>query len=360
VATSAAVRVAPERGDLCDHALEVRLMSAHMAPFPLKNAISKRPIAESGIICMAYIGAAGSDGRRTRAARRLWLDASRDTEDAVDTSETADGARHERIFLVVSTPRPAKAKPSEKARMWRLVPWDPANPLALFVHDLSVDYFSPKPINKIRRAMRRAGEDLIMVSEAEAAKLRFPDMHPCKNVVYTGHPADPGCYIPLSDFHVCLFRLKVAEALELFRCLGAETIEVACIEGWDQIASVRLSSVFPADVDVHVDMPISVEHGSGYSILATMRFPHPAQPPSIPPRLTWLHDWDGVIQARLKGGLSDFSICVESENDYGINAGLLASLSISGVGGSVSFTEHRYTVWRLRGTFADWHPATEQ
>ena len=104
---------------------------------------------------------------------------------------------------------------------------------------LAVDLFNA------RREMRQGGETLLPVSSIEAAQLQFPVGHPRGKVAYIGHPIDPPVYIPVADFHRFLFEHKVAEALRLIRFLGAVTVEVVRVEGWDQSIGVELGVTLP-------------------------------------------------------------------------------------------------------------------
>lgn len=201
-----------------------------------------------------------------------------------------------------------------------------------------------------RRLMRRSGENLVTVSFDDAAQLRFPLGHPRRNVVYVAHPVDPPVYIPVADFHRFLFEHKVAEALRLIRSLGAVTVEVVRVEGWDRTAGIGLG----AAGQFGVGAAASQERGSGYSVLSTMRL-NPTLSPSVPADLVWLpHEplWQEVAQARLEAGLDSFVVDVRSTDDYGVNAGLKALVANAGLEVGGSFVEHRNTVWRLQGTFS--------
>ena len=146
---------------------------------------------------------------------------------------------------------------------------------------LAVDLFNA------RREMRQGGETLLPVSSIEAAQLQFPVGHPRGKVAYIGHPIDPPVYIPVADFHRFLFEHKVAEALRLIRFLGAVTVEVVRVEGWDQSIGVELRVTLPDVSQANVGASASRERASGRSVLSTMRL-KPTQSPSVPPSLVWL------------------------------------------------------------------------
>ena len=195
---------------------------------------------------------------------------------------------------------------------------------------------------------------MIPVSSIEAAQLRFPVGHPRGKVAYIGHPIDPPVYIPVADFHRFLFEHKVAEALRLIRCLGAVTIEVVRVEGWDQSMGVGLGVTLPDFSHADVGASASHERATGRSVLSTMRL-KPTQSPAVPPGLVWLpHEplWQEVAQARLESGLDSFVLDVRAADDYGVNAGLKALVAKAGLEAGGAFVEHRNTVWRLQGTFS--------
>jgi hypothetical protein len=207
---------------------------------------------------------------------------------------------------------------------------------------------------KARREMRQGGENLIPVSSADAAELRFPVGHPRPKVAYIGHPIDPPVYIPVADFHRFLFEHKVAEALRLIRSLGAVTVDVLHIEGWDQSVGVEVGVPIPQAHSAEVGASAGRERAGSRSVLSTMRL-RPVRSPSVPADVVWLpHEplWQEVAQARLESGLDSFVIDVRSTDDYGVNAGLKALVAKAGLEAGGAFVEHRNTIWRLEGTFS--------
>lgn len=216
-------------------------------------------------------------------------------------------------------------------------------------------------IVEARQKMREAGEELVAVSWSDAEALRFPVGHPRKNVVYIGHPIDPPAYIPVADFHRFLFEHKVAEAQRLIRSLGALTVDVIRVEGWDQSSGVNLGVSVPTPPGApSVDVGVSAgrKASTGRTVLATMKL-KPTRSPYIPDGLVWLpHEplWQEVAQARLESGLDSFVIDVRSTDDYGVNAELKVLVAKTGLQAGGEFVEHRDTVWRLQGTFAPLPP----
>jgi hypothetical protein len=207
---------------------------------------------------------------------------------------------------------------------------------------------------KARSKMQEAGEDLLAVSSEVADQLRFPVGHPRKKVAYIGHPVDPPVYIPVADFHRLLFEHKVAEALRLIRSLGATSIEVSSVEGWDQSLGINIGANVPAAESVDVGVSASRTSAKGRVVLSTMKL-SPTQAPTLPPDLAWLpHEplWQEIARARLESDLDSFTLDVRSTDDYGVNAGLKALVAKAGLEAGGSYVEHRNTIWRLRGTFS--------
>lgn len=206
------------------------------------------------------------------------------------------------------------------------------------------------------KSFKDDGELIYPISMEQARGLRFPPGHPRKNVVYIGHPVDDGSYIPTADFHRFLFEHKVAEAQRLLRSLGAHTISVIHIEGWDRNAAAKLGLGLPANVsgaDVEVGVDASRTDKTNHQILATMKLT-PTGEPRIPENLVWTpHEplWAEVADARMESGLEEFVIDVRSTDDFGVNAGLKALIKKTGLEAGGQFVEHTNTVWRLEGVF---------
>lgn len=237
-----------------------------------------------------------------------------------------------------------------------------ALPMGVAVASGAIGIFAaPLAIRLATAAMKKMVEQsssvkgrLLVITNSEAADLRFPVGHPRKKVVYVGHPTDPVTYIPMAYFHIFLFEHKVAEALRLMRSLGADSVDVIRVEGWDRNAGIALSAPVPGAEQVQVGASASSERGQGYSVMTRMRL-KPQGSPCVPDNLVWLpHEplWQEVVDARLTAGLRSFVLDVRSFDDYGVNASLKALVAKSGLEVGGSFVEHRSTVWRMEGTFA--------
>jgi hypothetical protein len=106
------------------------------------------------------------------------------------------------------------------------------------------------------------------VSSAAAGQLSFPVGHPRKKVAYIVHPVEPRVYIPVTDFHRFLFEHKVAETLRIIRSLGAVTIEVSRVEGWDQSIGVNLGVAIPGAAPIDAGASANRERGKGRLLAA--------------------------------------------------------------------------------------------
>ena len=204
---------------------------------------------------------------------------------------------------------------------------------------------------------RRARSErlLVKLDHAQAASLTFPPGHPRVKVVYTGHPTAWRVYVPMADFHRFLFEHKVAEAQRLLRSLGAQTITVERVQGWDQSVGVSASAGVPAADAASLKASGGRIIGHEQSVLATMQL-NPTHRPHVPSDLVWMsHEplWQEIADARISSGLRSFTLDVRSTDDYGINASLKASVTKAGFDVGGEFKEHTSTIWRMAGTFGD-------
>jgi hypothetical protein len=274
----------------------------------------------------------------------------------VEQPSIVDLPYDERRIIVVTDKVPAPARQSREA------PWDIGvatlgrlgGTLGLSV---AAGATAALLIADAVKAFRAHGETIYPITPESACGLRFPPGHARRNVVYVGHPVDAGSYIPAADFHRFLFQHKVAEALRLVRSLGAKTIEVRHVEGWDRQAAARLGLGLPqsagaADVEMGVDASRTAK--AGHQILTTMTL-LPSREPQIPDDLVWTpHEplWAEVAAARLEDGLDEFVIDVRSTDDFGVNASLKVLIGKTKLDAGGKFVEHQDTTWRLQGTFS--------
>lgn len=177
-------------------------------------------------------------------------------------------------------------------------------------------------VDWIEERTRRAateGVTIRSVTRADIQGLLFPPGHPRRKVVYVGHPFLKQQYMPFAAFHRALFEQKVIEAMELLAGLGATSIKIRQVAGTEASASIAASLGVPvqgATVDVGRRRSESGE------ILASATLA-PTQAPRVPHDLIWYpHErfWQGVTRMRLENGLEAYSLEVNYDEDYGINA----------------------------------------
>jgi hypothetical protein len=199
---------------------------------------------------------------------------------------------------------------------------------------------------------RENGVPVLPVSRTQSGELSFPLGHPLERVVYIGHPALPGVYYTLADFHRRVFEHKVSEAVLLLMSLGATSIRAEHVSGWSQDFSAKLSLPV-SGTEAKISGEAGKRDNSSNSILFVATLTGSGLP-SLPEDLIWYrHEptWQTVAQGRLKHGLRDFTLSVTYADDFGVNLGVKASVASSGLELGGKFEGHESTVWKLTGQF---------
>jgi hypothetical protein len=203
---------------------------------------------------------------------------------------------------------------------------------------------------------REEGASVLPVGKTAAKQISFPPGHPRDNIIYVGHPAKPSLYFTMADFHRVVFEHKFCEAVELLMSLGATGIRVEHVAGWSKEFSARIS-VPLGDVGETSAGELSVKKATSQSLLYEANLA--GVDPSLPDDLVWFHHeptWQSIANGRLKYGLSDFSMSVSYQDDFGINAGLKIALAKTGLDVGGKFEDHQSTIWRLEGDFRGTKP----
>ena len=116
--------------------------------------------------------------------------------------------------------------------------------------------------------------------------------------------------------------------------------------------SVRLSSPIPsANGEAKFNASKSKANSSTLLFEATL---NNKQSPSIPTDLVWyIHEptWQTVAKGRMQFGLSKFSLTVNYEDDFGVNAGLKLRVQKAGLDVGGAFEDHLATTWKIHGKF---------
>lgn len=198
---------------------------------------------------------------------------------------------------------------------------------------------------------RANGLDALQIKNSEAQELYFPPAHPRVGVLYVAHPGEPNVYYTVASFHRVAFEHKFAEAIDLLMSLGATKITVEHVSGWDSKFASTLSVSLPS-------APSSASAGSNSRSNTTLLF-EASLPENksrfLPPNLVWYpHEptWKSIANGRLVHGLNEFSLTVNYQDDFGVNAGLKGVATKAGLDLGGSFENHVATSWKLFGTFA--------
>lgn len=205
-------------------------------------------------------------------------------------------------------------------------------------------------INAWARA-RESGLNVLQIGRTEAQALRFPPGHPREQTLYVAHPALPSVYYTTAAFHRMAFEHKFAEAILLLMSLGASKITVEHVRGWSREFSAKISAPLP-EIDVAASAGHSAQSGSSLLFEATLNNKHV---PSIPSDLVWFsHEstWQAVANGRMQFGLSQFSLTVNYEDDFGVNAGLKVRVQKAGLDLGGTFEDHTATTWKIYGEFS--------
>ena len=198
---------------------------------------------------------------------------------------------------------------------------------------------------------RANGVDALQIKVSEAQHLHFPPAHPRINVLYVAHPGEPNVYYTVASFHRVAFEHKFAEAVNLLMSLGANKITVEHVSGWDRKFASTISVPLPSG-------PSSTSVGLGSEGSSKLLF-EACLPNNksklLPTGLVWYpHEptWKSIANGRLIHGLNEFSLTVNYQDDFGVNAGLKVVASKAGLDLGGSFENHESTSWKLFGTFA--------
>lgn len=198
---------------------------------------------------------------------------------------------------------------------------------------------------------RESGLNVLQIGRTEAQALRFPPGHPREQTLYVAHPALPSVYYTTAAFHRMAFEHKFAEAILLLMSLGARKITVEHVRGWSREFSAKISTPLP-EIDATASAGHSAKSGSSLLFEATLNNKHV---PSIPSDLVWFsHEptWQAVANGRMQFGLSQFSLTVNYEDDFGVNAGLKVRVQKAGLDLGGTFEDHTATTWKIYGVFA--------
>lgn len=204
---------------------------------------------------------------------------------------------------------------------------------------------------EIRRAQARLqgqGRNVVFVTSAATATLRFPRGEPVFGTLYAGHPTRPAEYFPVNSFHADVFDTKVAEAINLLHCLGAFSVSVQHVRGWTRGANFEVGGT---------RLPLKflgkAARGGSKSITFDGEYA-PTTAPALPQDLSWYDReplWRALAEGRLRSGMTRFQLDVRYDQDFGIDLSLVDSAEGLGLRLGGEFKAQRETVWRMTGHF---------
>ena len=205
--------------------------------------------------------------------------------------------------------------------------------------------------SKIQRAyenLRGQGRNVVFVTHAATATLRFPRGEPVFGTLYAGHPTRPAEYFPVNSFHGDVFDTKVAEAINLLHCLGAFSVSVQHIRGWTRGANFEVGGP---------RLPFNILGRAARSGSKSITFDGeyaPTTAPALPEDLSWYDReplWRALAEGRLRSGMTRFQLDVRYDQDFGIDLSLVDSAEKLGLRLGGAFKAQRETVWRMTGHF---------
>jgi hypothetical protein len=194
---------------------------------------------------------------------------------------------------------------------------------------------------------------LIFVDQDITELLSFPPGHPQRNVVYVGHPFVPRVYFPINKFHPSIVDDKAAESLSLLTELGASDITIELLRGHVRFGKAMFLKADPLE-STQVGGEVRAEEGHHVVFRAKLN-PRGRPKPDLK-NLAWLpHEpyWQELARARMKGGLTDFSLKVDHSDDFGVNAALKQRILKIKLDLGGEFQSHERTTFQIEGRFPE-------
>jgi hypothetical protein len=201
---------------------------------------------------------------------------------------------------------------------------------------------------------QESGLNVVPVGQTQAAKLSFPPGHPREQTLYVAHPALPNVYYTMATFHRMAFEHKFSEAILLLMSLGASKIRVEHVKGWSREFSAKVAGAIP-QADLKANIEKNTSNASALLFEATLK---KAAQPAIPDSLVWYpHEptWQTIARGRMEHGLDQFSLTVNYEDDFSINAGAKLKVQKAGLELGGTFEDHTATTWKISGEFSPTH-----
>lgn len=187
--------------------------------------------------------------------------------------------------------------------------------------------------------------------EFKQANLTIPG-HIKLRTLYVIHPKAPLHYLPAASFHRMAFEQKFAEAWRLLMALGATSLVVEHEHGWSREVVGKVDVPVPEE-KATVGLTTKGNAGARSKVLFEASFTSSGSP-SVPEDLIWYpHEplWQAIAESRLKGGMNSFSLTLRYDDDFGVNADLIAKAEGAKIEIGGKFESHVETMWRIHGDF---------
>lgn len=219
---------------------------------------------------------------------------------------------------------------------------------------ISLGEIAIRAIVDARKRALSEGLNVQMVGSQESRGLLFPPGHPQAKVVYMQHPANQLLYYPVAFFHRHVFEHKFSEALVLLGALGANEINVQHVKGWNREFASEMSVPLPPSAgNGQIGASAAARARTNENLLFHASLKGSDTPAMISDPIWFPHEatWQAVAKLRLDHGLDVFSLTVNYEEDYQINANLTATIEGAGFKLGGDFKKHLSTVWTMSGQF---------
>lgn len=180
--------------------------------------------------------------------------------------------------------------------------------------------------------------------------LHLPPSHPRREVLYAANPHARRNYLPIERFHYSVFEHKFSEVMRILMHLGANKIDVQHEKGLGKEVGGKVDAKIPY-VDTEAEFEVDASSESEALYYAEL---DGHDDPSLPDDLSWYHSeptWKRIAEGRREFGLSEFSLTLRYDDDFGIDADLAAEISSFGFSTEFSFEEHQETVWEVECEF---------
>lgn len=187
--------------------------------------------------------------------------------------------------------------------------------------------------------------------EVEKAGFILPGRRQLRTL-YVMHPQDSNRYFPVANFHRLAFEDKFAELVRLLVALGATKVVVEHEHGWSREMGANATIPVPEEkATVGVTAKGSASLQSKIVFEASYEGKAKAQ---VPEDLFWYRDertWQTLAEGRIKDGMESFSLKLVYNEDFDVDASLVAKTKDMSIELGGKFETHQATQWKISGEF---------